>query len=160
MIQQLGPPTFFIIFTSIERLWDPLIKALYTIHASRLNIPNKIKNLQFVHITELIQIDLVTCARYYNHITSCLHKLIAKKNLFLGIFLIFFVTKFLNCGSKHDHVLLWIKNAPMYRVHTNEEIKWFIDMYISCDVSLLPNPLQNAQQHQYTHTCKKTKPCL
>jgi hypothetical protein len=28
-------------------------------------------------------------------------------------------------------------------------------MYISYDVSLLPNPLQNAQQHQHTHTCKK-----
>jgi hypothetical protein len=27
-------------------------------------------------------------------------------------------------------------------------------MYISCDVSILRNPLQNAQ-HQHTHTCKK-----
>jgi hypothetical protein len=36
-------------------------------------------------------------------------------------------------------------NAPMYGVHTNEEIEQFINMYISYDVSLLPNPLQNAQ---------------
>jgi len=43
----------------------------------------------------------------------------------------------------------------MYGVHTNEEIELFVDMYISCDVSLLPNPTQNAQQHQHTHTCKK-----
>ncbi|CAM6067644.1 unnamed protein product [Sphagnum tenellum] len=28
-------------------------------------------------------------------------------------------------------------------------------MYISCDVSLLPNLLQNAQEHQHTFTCKK-----
>ncbi len=42
----------------------------------------------------------------------------------------------------------------MYGVHTNEKIEWFVDMYISCDVSLLPNPLQNAQ-HQHTRTCKK-----
>jgi hypothetical protein len=34
--------------------------------------------------------------------------------------------------------------------------KWIvIDMYTSCDVSLLPNPLQNAQQHQHLRTCKK-----
>jgi hypothetical protein len=26
-------------------------------------------------------------------------------------------------------------------------------MYISCDISLLPNPLLNAQQHQHTRTC-------
>jgi hypothetical protein len=52
---------------------------------------------------------------------------------------------------------LWIKNALMYGVHTNEKIKWFIDMYISCDISLLLNPLQNAQQRQHTQTCKKKK---
>jgi hypothetical protein len=28
-------------------------------------------------------------------------------------------------------------------------------MYIFCDVSLLPSPLQNAQQHQHTCTRKK-----
>jgi hypothetical protein len=41
----------------------------------------------------------------------------------------------------------------MYGVHTNEEIEQFIEMYISCDLSLLPNPIQNAQQHQHTHMC-------
>jgi hypothetical protein len=44
MIQQLGPPTFFVTFTFTKRLWDPLIKALHTLHASRLNFPNKIKD--------------------------------------------------------------------------------------------------------------------
>jgi len=41
--------------------------------------------------------------------------------------------------------LLWIKNAHMYEEHINEEVEWFINMYIACDVSLLSNPLQNAQ---------------
>jgi hypothetical protein len=54
MIQRLGPSTFFVTFTFIERLWDPFIKALHTLHVSRLNLPNKIKNLQFIHIIELI----------------------------------------------------------------------------------------------------------
>jgi hypothetical protein len=43
----------------------------------------------------------------------------------------------------------------MCRVQTNEKIEQFINMYIFCDVSLLPNPLQNAQQHQHTRTCNK-----
>jgi hypothetical protein len=47
----------------------------------------------------------------------------------------------------------------MYGVHTNEKIENFVDMYISYNVSLLPNPLQNAQQHQHIGTCKKKKPC-
>jgi hypothetical protein len=65
------------------------------------------------------------------------------------------VIEFQNRGSKHDHELLWIKNAFMYGVHTNEEIERFVNMYISCDVSLLPNLVQNAQQCQNTHRCKK-----
>jgi len=32
----------------------------------------------------------------------------------------------------------------MYRMHTNEEFEQSMNLYISCDVSLLPNPLQNA----------------
>jgi hypothetical protein len=48
----------------------------------------------------------------------------------------------------------------MSRMHKNKKIEWFVNMYISCDVSLLLNPLQNAQHHQHTHTCKKKKCCL
>jgi hypothetical protein len=33
----------------------------------------------------------------------------------------------------------------MYRMHTNEEFEQSMNLYISYDVSLLPNPLQNAQ---------------
>jgi hypothetical protein len=78
MIQQVGPPTFFVIFTSTKSLWDALIKALHILHASTLNLLNKIEDLQSVYIVELIQIDLVTCVRYYDYITSCLCKLITK----------------------------------------------------------------------------------
>jgi len=54
MVHQLGLPTFVVISTSIERLWDFFIKNLHTLHALKLNLPNKIKNLQLVHITKLI----------------------------------------------------------------------------------------------------------
>jgi hypothetical protein len=84
---------------------------------------------------------------------------LSQKIYFWGyIFDFFSVTEFQNRGNKHDHGLLWIKNAPMYGMHTNEEIEKFVDMYIFCDVLSSPNLLQNAQQHQHTHTCKK-KPC-
>ncbi len=147
---------FFVTFTYVGRLWDPFIKALHTLHASRLNLPNKIKYLQFVHISELIWIDPITHARYYNHRTYYFHKLITKDHSFFGyIFDFFLVNEFQNHGSEHEHGLLWIKIAPMYGMHTNEKIEKFVDIYISCDVSLLPNPLQNAQQHQHTRTCKK-----
>ncbi len=74
--------------------------------------------------------------------TNLLQKII----IFLGIFLIFFSSlnsKIMGMNMTMD--FYGKNNAPMYGVHTNEEIEQFINMYISYDVSLLPNPLQNAQ---------------
>jgi hypothetical protein len=45
MIRQINLPTFFVTFRSIERLWDPLIKVLYTLHVKNLHFPNKIEDL-------------------------------------------------------------------------------------------------------------------
>ncbi len=46
MIRQLGPSTFFVTFTSVERLWDPLIKTLHTLlQVLKLNLPNKIEDV-------------------------------------------------------------------------------------------------------------------
>jgi hypothetical protein len=67
MIRQFDLPTFFVILTYAQRLWDPFNKTLHTLHALRLNFSNKIEDLQFVYIIELIQIDPITCARYYDH---------------------------------------------------------------------------------------------
>jgi len=81
---------------------------------------------------------------------------LSQKIIFWGVyFWVFFVNEFQNHGNEHDHGLLWIKSAPIYGMHTNEKIEKFVDMYISSDVPLLPNSLQNAQQHQHIHTCKK-----
>jgi hypothetical protein len=65
MIRQLNLPMFFVIFTCTKRLWDPLIKALHTLHASKLYLPNKIKDLQFVHIAKFIQINSITCKVFF-----------------------------------------------------------------------------------------------
>jgi hypothetical protein len=43
----------------------------------------------------------------------------------------------------------------MELIQMNKLIKLFVDKYISCNLSLLPITLQNAQQHQHTQTCKK-----
>jgi hypothetical protein len=54
MIRQLGLPMFLVTFTSTKRLWDPPIKTLHTLHVSRLNLPNKIEDFQYVHMAKLI----------------------------------------------------------------------------------------------------------
>jgi len=83
-IIRLSLLTFFFTFTSIKRLWDLLIKSLHTLHVSKLNLSTKIKDFRSVHIIELIWVDPITCARYYNHKTSCFHKLITKDDYLFG----------------------------------------------------------------------------
>jgi hypothetical protein len=39
--------------------------------------------------------------------------------------IIIFVTKFQNHGSEHNHGLLWIKDAPIHGINTNEKIIFF-----------------------------------
>ncbi len=67
---------------------------------------------------------------------------------------LFFVIEFQNHGNEDDHGLLWIKDALIYVINTNEEIEIFVYKCISCDILLLPITLQNAQQHQHIQTCK------
>jgi len=47
------------------------------------------------------------------------------------------------------------KDAYFYKVHTSKQIEWFINMYVSCDASMIIKSIAKAQQHQHTHTCKK-----
>ena len=155
MIRQLGPPTFFITLTSAERLWNPLIEALYKLNATRLNLPN-LKDLDSTHIAKLIRCDPVTCALYYNHRTKAFRELLLKEYSFLGEVLdFFFITEFQLRGSAHEHALIWIKNAPVFKLNSRQEIKEFVDQYITTDKTLLPQALQEAQTHKHSRTCRK-----
>jgi hypothetical protein len=63
------------------------------------------------------------------------HHVFAHYSIKTHLFLIFFVTKFQNHGNEHDHGLLWIKDTPICGINTNEEINFFVNRYISSDVS-------------------------
>lgn len=155
MIRQLGPPTFFITLTSAERLWTPLIEALYKLNSKRLNLP-PFDSLESIHIAELIRSDPVTCALYYNNRTKAFRDLLIKESSILGEVLdFFFITEFQHRGSEHEHAVIWVKNAPQFRNNSNKEIESFVDKYISSDKSLLPVALQEAQTHKHSRTCKK-----
>ncbi len=86
-IWQFSPPTFFITYMSVERLWGFFIKVLHTLYASRLNFPYIIEDLQFVHIIDLIWIDLVTCIKY---ITIIEHLVFANLSQNIIIYIIYF----------------------------------------------------------------------
>ena len=68
-----------------------------------------------------------------------------------------FVMGFQNKGSKHDHALLWIKNAPIFGKDIDSEIENFVDKYVSCDSSIITDELKILHHHHHTKTCRKNK---
>ena len=45
----------------------------------------------------------------------------------------FYRVEFQQRGSRHNHALLWIKNAPQFEVDSNDKIVEFVDKYLTCE---------------------------
>jgi hypothetical protein len=54
-----------------------------------------------------------------------------------------------------DHGLLWVANAPIYGLDSNNAIKNFVDKYISCDDNKLAPKFHKAQRHRHKKICRK-----
>jgi len=146
MIKQLDLPTFFITFTFVKRLGEPIIKALYTFHVKKLNLSNKMKHLEYVHIKNLIHKNSITCSKYYDHETSCFHTLF-NKALFFGtnvqfVFVIDFEIVVMN-------MTFYGLNMRPYKWKKLKNLWFTFHMMFHLSITL-----QNAQ-HWHTWTCKK-----
>ncbi len=67
----------------------------------------------------------------------------------------FFVTKFQNHGSEHDHGFLWVVNASTHGLNSNKIIEICVDKYITCDSDKLTQNLYEVQRHHHKKICRK-----
>jgi hypothetical protein len=67
----------------------------------------------------------------------------------------FFVTKFQSHGNQHDHGLLWVANAQIYGLDSNNAIENFLNKHISCDNNKLAPNLCEVQTHCHKKICRK-----
>jgi hypothetical protein len=58
-------------------------------------------------------------------------------------------------GSQHDHGLLWVANAPIYGLDSNNAIENFVEKYISYNNNKLAPKLCKAQTHHHKKTYSK-----
>jgi hypothetical protein len=67
MIRQLGPPTFFVTFTTGVNNWPELVQTLEDLCVCHNHNDVKIsKDVERPKISELVRMDPVTCTRYYD----------------------------------------------------------------------------------------------
>ena len=162
MIRQLGPATLFCSFSSAETQWIHLLKILGKLVDDKEYSDNELVNLNWEQKCRLIQSDPVTCARHFEN----------QFNQFLSTFLMsnvsplgsisdwFYRVEYQQRGSPHIHMLLWIKNAPIFGIDDDNEVISFIDSIITCqkpsgNLNLIT--LVNRQIHRHSHSCRKRK---
>ncbi len=76
MIRQLGPPTFFMTFTTCLNNWLILVKTLKSLYDQCIGKKLGIKKDDSLNIRELVRNDPITCACYYEHKMNSFHKFI------------------------------------------------------------------------------------
>ena len=128
MIRQLGCPTFFLTFSAAETKWPELLLILKEILDNEELTTDAELELQWNERAELIRRDPVTCARYFDHRSKELFKVLRSEVSPLGKLTDFYMRiEFEQRGSPHVHSLLWIENAPKYGVSPLNEVIEFID---------------------------------
>lgn len=101
-------------------------------------------------IDSIIRKNHITCTRYYRHRMNDMKKLLTNDPTLLGhVNDFFFVIEFHNRGNKHDHALIWIKNALIYVKSSNCEVIQFIDKYITCNTNLIHQKFANMHWHHH-----------
>ena len=157
MIRQLGIPTWFCSFSAAETKWKPLLKCLSKLVDNKDLLDEEIESLTWQEKCRLIKSDPVTCARYFDHrVQTFIANVLKDNSAPIGdIADYFYRVEFQQRGSPHIHMLIWIKNAPIYNGCNGSEVARFVDKYVSCKTDpSMPN-LINYQTHRHARTCRK-----
>ena len=107
----------------------------------------------------LIQCDPVTCARHFDfQVHKFLQNFLLSNTAPIGkISDWFYRVEFQQRGSPHIHMLIWLENAPTFRVDFDCDVVSFIDKIITCEKPTVNEELLelvNRQVHRHSHTCR------
>lgn len=134
MIRQLGIPTWSCSFSAAETKWTLLLICLSKLVNRKILSPNEVNSLTWEVKCILIKSDPVTCARFFDHKSqSFLASVLKSKMNPIGqIQDYFYRVEFQQRGSPHVHMLVWIKDAPVYNGTNQNKVENFIDSYVTC----------------------------
>ena len=155
MIRQLGPATLFCSFSSAETKWIHLLQILGNLVDNKNYNDDELQNLNWEEKCRLIQSDPVTCTRHFDYqfLMSDVAPLGKIKDWFYRV-------EYQQRGSPHIHMMLWLKDAPVFGIDKDEDVISFIDQIITCETpkdnaDLLD--LVNRQTHRHSHTSWKNR---
>lgn len=133
MIRQLGPATLFCSFSSAETHWIHLLRILGQLVDNKHYSDEHLENLNWEEKCRLIQSDPVTCARHFDYqVNQFLTNFLLSSSQPLGkISDWFYRVEYQQRGSPHIHMLIWIAEAPQFKVDSDAQVTAFIDNIIT-----------------------------
>ncbi|CAH0384546.1 unnamed protein product [Bemisia tabaci] len=161
MLRQLGQPTLFLTLSAAENRWPELIQGLVQINEGKKISLKEAVELSFNKKTALIKSDPTTCARYFDYkVSKIMWYLRQADGLFGSEYRVedsYERVEFQQRGSPHEHIFLWLKNAPLYNPEDQTSVRKvvdFINTFITC-AHEEHCPYTAYVTHQHTRTCYK-----
>ena len=106
------------------------------------------------YVAGLIRGDPVTCARYLDFRFDLFFKLILDDPSIAGDIVDHFrIIEVQKRGTKHMHCFLHDSQAPRFNVQSDQEICDYVDRYVTCDSTALPEDMACHHRHTHRPTC-------
>ena len=164
MIQTLGIPTWFLTLSAAGMKWPEVIQAIAMQHGTIytedevLALPWQIKSMW-------LRTNPVTAARMFQYrletFVLTFLKSVAEPIGPVAEYVI--QIEFQARGSPHAHTLFWIKDAPKLGYSQEDNVKLFIDKYVSCSLpntdEELHNLVESLQVHHHSQSCRRKTGC-
>ena len=147
MLREWGPPALFLTLSCAE--YDAPEMSTY-LHKVNDNIPDNYP------IGKLCTEDPISVTRKFDQKFHNFFSIVILKGKVLGKVTHHFVKKEYQArGAPHYHVLLWIENAPVIGINSDDEVLQWIQERITCRI---PDQASNPELHRLvtkyqTHRC-------
>ena len=164
MIRTLGISTWFLTLSAADMKWPEVIQAIASQYGT-IYTADEVLELPWTMKSMWLRTNPITAARMFEYrldtfVTTFL-KSTANPIGHVAEYVI--RIEFQARGSPHAHTLIWIKDAPKLGHSLEEDVKSFIDKYISCSLpdsdAELRVLVESLQIHRHSHTCRRKKGC-
>ena len=164
MIRTLGIPTWFLTLSAADMKWPEVIQSIAQQYGT-IYTENEVLALPWQMKSKWLRSNPVTAARMFQYRLETFVITFLKSNANpIGCVTEYVIRiEFQARGSPHAHTLFWIKDAPKLGYSAEEDVKTFIDNYVSCSLpdsdEELRNLVESLQVHWHSQSCRRKAGC-